>query len=75
MSQSNQNHSSTNFNKGKSNGIFERTLGILTFAKKIMARPDHNSDVDTWRLVDTCARFCGGSFHLHSVLRRTVCIY
>ena len=33
-----------------------------------MARPNNFSDVDTWRLADTCARFCSCAFRLHSLL-------
>ena len=37
--QSNLNHSNTSFNKGKSNGIFKRTLGFLRVRKKLWLAP------------------------------------
>ena len=33
-----------------------------------MARTNHYSDVDTWRLADTFARFCIGTFNIHPLL-------
>ena len=67
--QSNLNHSSNSFNNGKSNGIFKRALGILACAQKVMARPNHYSDVDPWRVAHTCARFFSRAFHIHCLLR------
>jgi len=33
-----------------------------------MARPYHYCNVDTWWLVNTCARFCSCAFHIHTLL-------
>ena len=33
-----------------------------------MARSYHYCDVDTWRLVNTCTRFCSSAFHIHTLL-------
>ena len=33
-----------------------------------MVGPNHYCDVDTWRFINTCTRFCSGAFNIHPLL-------
>ena len=68
MNQSNLNPSSINFNKGKTNGNFKRALDFSSFTKEAVACTNNHCNVDTWRIVNIRTRFCGSSFHIHSLL-------
>ena len=43
-------------------------MGFLTCKKKVMASPNHYSNVNTWRIINTGERFCSCTFHLHDLL-------
>lgn len=62
-------HLKINSNLQVEHGTIQRPSCISTCAQEVVACTDHHRHAHSRRLIDARSRLCGGTVHLHVVLR------